>query len=92
MLLQKLLVDQALEILKLRARLLMKVQIDEKGDLYRHNNLSSVKIMKKRNFKVADFDLQHFLKFSGKVYGKLEIKKKHSKIVEIGLLKTKYLL
>ena len=31
----------------------------------------------KKNYKVADFDLQHFLKFSAKVCGKFRIKKKN---------------
>jgi hypothetical protein len=38
----------------------------------------------KKNYKVADFDLQHFLKFSAKVCGKFRIKKKTLEIVEIG--------
>ena len=76
MLLQKLLLDRALEILKLRAHLLMKVQIDEKEDLYRYNNLSAVKIMKKGISRLLILIYSIFLKFSGKVYGKFEIEKK----------------
>ena len=50
MLQQKLFLVQDLEILKLRAHLLtiVKVQIDEKGDLSRYNSLSAIKIVKKK--------------------------------------------
>ena len=71
----------------------MKVQIDEKEDLYRYNNLSAVKIMKKGISRLLILIYSIFLKFSGKVYGKFEIEKTTTlKIVKLGLKLNTYLL